>query len=569
MEMEKIFTELGKDLLKRILDPFGIDHEDKFIDQVLNPEIPDVVNNKFNIRDAYQFRYKVPTNIMNLYNINLLKNKEYLVGNPVNFDTISSIKEGKLKNYDLVLTKNFLDFLFCSSTSDYGSCYSLSSDYSSMAWSGIPTLFNQKNIFMLYVTDNKVSKKIEQKLKIKTPTINSRAWCYLAYKDNTPYLVIGKIYGDLTLLKDFILMSGYPFIDINYNQLLTNISEYKFDFNNDDIVKTNGYELHPYYDNLTLKGDKAVIRNGGSYSDFMQFDNGNSYYYLLEHGYQVCDFDSNEEEDVDYWDCNLCNNRYYDDSYIYFDVQINGRTHDCVCDNCLSNLYEEEGTNDSYYNNNYCVLMYKLIENSTGHMPLNAYQAEVEDTDIKLNDVIELYQYLIATENTVIKLNDIVINNTITNEEFDIEGEIKYALSYKAKRAMLERYNYNTNIAFDPNVLLIEDIKVKQVIIAIITSDARISAESGIKILVEGIINKSLNNIDAYLGFVADIANKINKNFGSIINIELDETVESMFKVNKNLCRGGFSNTFANGLTIIWNENIISKYTIKNKRREY
>jgi len=566
--MEKIFTELGKDLLKRILDPFGIDHEDKFIDQVLNPEIPDVVNNKFNIRDAYQFRYKVPTNIMNLYNINLLKNKEYLVGNPVNFDTISSIKEGKLKNYDLVLTKNFLDFLFCSSTSDYGSCYSLSSDYSSMAWSGIPTLFNQKNIFMLYVTDNKVSKKIEQKLNIKTPTINSRAWCYLSYKDNTPYLVIGKIYGDLTLLKDFILMSGYPFIDINYNQLLTNISEYKFDFNNDDIVKTNGYELHPYYDNLTLKGDKAVIRNSGSYSDFMQFDNGNSYYYLLEHGYTVSDFDSNEE-DENYWECNICNNRYYDDSYIYFDVQINGRTHDYVCNSCISNLYEEEGTNYSYYNNNYCVLMYNLIENGTGHMPLNAYQAEVEDTDIKLNDVIELYQYLIATENTVIKLNDIVINNTITNEEFDIKGEIKYAISYKAKRAMLERYNYNTNIAFDPNVVLIEDIELKQVIIAIITSNARISAESGIKILVEGIINKSLDNVDAYLGFVADIANKIDKSFGSIINIELDETVESMFKVNKNLCRGGFSSTFANGLTIIWNENIISKYTIKNKRREY
>ena len=566
--MEKIFTELGKDLLKRILDPFGIDHEDKFIDQVLNPEIPDVVNNKFDIRNTYQFRYKVPTNIMNLYNINTLKNKEYLVGNPVNFDTISSIKEGKLKNYDLVLTKNFLDFLFCSSTSDYGSCYSLSSDYSSMAWSGIPTLFNQKNIFMLYVTDNKVSKKIEQRLNIKTPTINSRAWCYLAYKDNTPYLVIGKIYGDLTLLKDFILMSGYPFIDINYNQLLTNIREYKFDFNNDDIVKTNGYELHPYYDNLTLKGDKAVIRNDGSYSDFMQFDNGNSYYYLLEHGYTVSDFDSNEE-DENHWECSICNNRYYDDSYIYFDVQINGRTHDYVCDNCLSNLYEEEGTNDSYYNNNYCVLMYKLIENSTGHMPLNAYQAEVEDTDIKLNDVIELYQYLIATENTVIKLNDIVISNILTNEEFDIKGEIKYAISYKAKRAMLERYNYNTNIAFDPNVVLIEDIELKQVIIAIITSDARISAESGIKILVEGIINKSLDNVDAYLGFVADIANKIDKSFGSIIDIELDETVESMFKVNKNLCRGGFSNTFANGLTIIWNENIISKYTIKNKRREY
>jgi hypothetical protein len=558
--MEKIFTELGKDLLKRILDPFGIDYESEFISNVLNPEIPDVVNNKFNIRDAYQFRYKVPTNIMNLYNISLLKNKEYLVGSPVNFDTISNIKEGKLKNYDLILTKNFLDFLFCSSTSDYSSCYSLSSEYSNMAWSGIPTLFKQKNIFMLYVTDNRISKKIEQKLNIKTPTINARAWCYLAYKDNTPYLVIGKIYGDLTLLKDFILMSGYPFIDINYNQLLTNIHEYKFNFNNDDIVKTNGYELHPYYDNLILKGNKSVVRNSGSYSDFMQFDNGNSYYHLLEYGYQVCEFDSNEE-DEDYWDCNLCDNRYYDDTYIHFDIQINGRTHDYVCDNCISSLYEEEGTNESYYNNNYCVLMYKLIENNIGHMPLSAYQAEVEDTDIKLNDVIELYQYLVAKENTVIKVNNIVISNIITNEEFDIEGEIKYAISYKAKKAMLEKYNYNTNIAFDPNVILIEDIQLNQVIIALLTSDARI--------LVEGIINKSQNNVDAYLGFVANLTNKIDKSFGNIINIELDETVESMFKVNKNLCRGGFSNTFTNGLAIIWSENIINKYTIKNKRRAY
>ena len=32
-----------------------------------------------------------------------------------------------------------------------------------------------------------------------------KRWCYLVYKGNTPYLVIGKIYGDLTLLKDFIL----------------------------------------------------------------------------------------------------------------------------------------------------------------------------------------------------------------------------------------------------------------------------------------------------------------------------------------------------------------------------
>lgn len=567
------FEEISREKLSKITDVFAFSDNsyDLLMKNIFDPDIPEIVNKKFGISNAPQFRKEIPTDIVRLYNSKLISLNEYIVGSPKDYSTISTIKEGKLNNYSLILSKNFYDFLFCSSTSNFTSCYSLSSDYDMMAWSGIPTLFCQPNIFITYLTDGSVSTKIIDNLGIKTPKILGRAWTYLASKNDIPYIVVGKIYGEIDLFTDFIKMSGYPFIPLNSDVFKIANNTFKFEFNEDAVLlDENMNEIHPYYDNI--RRHSKEVNSGGDCGSHMCYDNGKSFYYLYNEGMSTIEAsDYYEEEDEDNYTCEICGDSYYIDDL--YSTYINGNYHEYVCEDCMSSYFRLNGNSDSLYSTNYHSLLNGLTVGNQDNefIMLNEMEiyineiAEVidEDNDIEVERIEkqDTYEFLMKNQQ-----KEFFVDSTLDFgfDTYEIENTIEYAVSFSAKKEMLESINRldKIGLAFDPNVILVNNVDISIVSIVILSSDDRLYFEGNIWDTTKDLTRYKIEDPTGYFALVSFVI-EINNDSTSVMKLDFGSTYESKFIVTKRLVKGSFSAQFTKGLKIVWTDNEIAKYKIK------
>lgn len=566
------FDELSREKLNKIIDVFALDSRsyDLLLKSIFSPNIPEIVNKKFDISNAPQFRKEIQTNIVRLYNSKLISLNEYIVGNPKDYSTISTIKEGKLNNYSLILSKNFYDFLFCSSTSNFTSCYSLSSDYDMMAWSGIPTLYCQPNIFILYLTDGSVSTKIKDNLNIKTPKILGRAWTYLAKQDTIPYIVVGKIYGEADLFTDFIKMSGYPFITVNKDMFRMKRNTFKFEFNNDLVlIDENGYEIHPYYDNIRI--NSGEINMGGDCGSHMHYDNGKSFYTLYENGLSTIEVSDYYEEDDEHYTCEVCGNSYYlDDLYSTY---INGTFYEYVCGDCLNQYLRLNGQSDNLYTANYHSLLNYLtvgtgdnefiLVNEMG-ISVNEIKEVIDedhDKEIEYSNKKDIYKFLMEHQQKEISVDALL---DFDFDTYEIGSGIKYAISFNAKKKMLESINRldKIGLAFDPNVILVNNIDINVISIIILSSEDKLYFEGNIWDTTKDISHYKQVDVTGYFALVSFVV-EINDLDSNVMKINFYDTYESKFIVNKRLVKGSFSAQFPEGLKIIWTDNEMARYKIQ------
>ncbi len=414
-------------------------------------------------------------------------NYEYIIERGTRMDNQIN---NRIENYKLVVSKNIKDFIFCSSTSGFTSCFSLYSSYDACAWRGIPTLFLDPTQFIVFVKSTDKNKNKVKLYGVETYKMNARAFTHsvlLPRNNNYRSLIAGRIYGEYSLLISCLLATEIP----GYSKIFTLEDRFAMGYNfpmkryKTAICAVTSKEVHPYYDRIRIDGnDRRLQNNGSGYYNTIHYNMGNSFEKLYQNGASIkravdgsCDED--EEEQLDLY-CDICGNGYYeDDDYCnYYDtVDLgSGLCERVLCNACRDRLINPGNDYDIYtvldYNIHLAYLwlgdyeethimncdMYRETENERipeiKNTSYNAYdvlketvrldQEEIYVEDLSADSIrnIKIYSTFNSKKRLLTELWD--------NEELQRtpEPRMSYRI-YPDKGALLEK-------AYDPALILLE-----------------------------------------------------------------------------------------------------------------
>ena len=242
---------------------------------------------------------------------------------------ITTIKSSNKDQY-LCISKNPIDFLFCSTNQSFSSCLNLESDYGDSFYMGIPGIIGDPNRVIMFLT----------KGKFKRYTIKGNEFKHLRY--------ISRTWGILTNNNKFVIEKYYPHEILDFKDKLKNIITFDEDmttgaFEFDKILYQNKNTCFIYIDNnkINFRNDKLSYNNSsGSSGGINEFNYCNGFENLNE--FKDLNNDSTYCENCG----DSCNN---DNTYIGSDNC--PYCEDCFneyftyCDNCNETIDRE----NSYY----------------------------------------------------------------------------------------------------------------------------------------------------------------------------------------------------------------------------
>lgn len=209
-----------------------------------------------------------------------------------------------------VLSKNPVDFLFCSTDQSFSSCLSLDSSHDGAYYMGLPAAFMDKSRYAFFIMRGKSREYPLKGVPVRHFRMLSRCWCFVT-EDNE--LVFSKVYPysmfDLSTIKEALNYSVYKDDELEWRSM----SPAYFA---EDI---KGSEVSIYYDvSIDHEGHfESGVADGAAkdYDWYDGFNNCESYEELTGDSHRVF--------------CEYCENRCNSDTTIYID------NYGYVCENCL------------------------------------------------------------------------------------------------------------------------------------------------------------------------------------------------------------------------------------------
>jgi len=536
-------NEIERKIFNRMISVFGLDDisEKRFMNAIDNPEIviPDELQGILTEENDYRYVLNEDINNLKFDALDDIFDYKLLENNVAKFiNKNNNIGADKLLNYKVVISKNIKDFIFCSSTGGFSSCYSLFSEYEGAAWSGIPTIYMQKSrvIFMI-VKDLDDTVNV---FDIDTVKIRARAWGFIRGK--TIYL--SKYYGDydlmvekIELVKDEIIKSIIP---VEYTGICVPFIE-----KINPLYDMQGRALFPYFDVEKIKernGDyyvEELTYDYASDNDFMPYDDGTSFEYIYEDSYydtigEYNDRSYNDDEDENDEFCELCE-EYVSEVRC---VDVDGRRV-YACENCVDELAEIRG---EYYHNNFEVIILRNLFGDRNYYSEGLFNARFEtkgmiEISTKVIDEIEelenksLYEKLLAIEGELITVPEIDIhsggNYSNLNTIINTAGFI-IAVSEDEKMKIQEDVNIpedkKVNNAKDKNVVLLLGDNGDIYKFYLLVNN---------KIAFENVLTDNELKPEMYIRFAALIAELANIDIDDVIDIGFNTAIPALFVIPK------------------------------------
>lgn len=308
-------------------------------------------------------------NFLDLTQVKALKSKivDEIIQKIMEYSSL--FKLPKKSGMQIVFSRNFADWMMCSTGEKWTSCLSLESDYQACFWSGIPGLLGDPNRIMIYITDG--NKKTFEGIEVDK--MISRAWG--VYSTEHEFNVT-RWYDQKKLMhKQISEISGWPIRPKSGREFMSYEPL-------EPIYFRNGMSSFIYIDNGRIISDDGkfyLIGSEGSSDSYVMYSNGeveneNVWSLDINNGLRSL-IDSNQDLDrydgCEYSECEICGDLINMDRDTYF------TTYDgcIICEDCrecdyamceetqelypISELIEVYG--GSYVNEDYVNEHYTLI----------------------------------------------------------------------------------------------------------------------------------------------------------------------------------------------------------------
>ena len=203
-------------------------------------------------------------------------------------DDIKYLTGKKVGKFFACISRNPVDFLFCSTNQSFGSCLNLESEYP--YYIGLPSSLLDPNRYMIYIFSGKFKQHTVKGLEFKHFRYISRSWCIAGVGANG---IIG------TDLQTYVVRA-YPNNSISFQSILEGIgigNRWSEGLESFEPARIEGEVAFPYLDNLGLDGygknwfyserGATGVLNDFEYSG--GFENLESVEALMESGYRCVD----------------------------------------------------------------------------------------------------------------------------------------------------------------------------------------------------------------------------------------------------------------------------------------